>query len=43
LSVVLTAHGGHVGFVSGKPHSPRFWGEAQMLAFFDAVKAAQPK
>ena len=43
LSVVLTAQGGHVGFVSGKVHSPRFWGEAQVLAFFDAVKAAQPK
>jgi predicted alpha/beta-fold hydrolase len=43
LSVVLTSRGGHVGFVSGRLHAPRFWGEAQMLAFFDAVLAAQPK
>ncbi len=43
LSVVLTSRGGHVGFVSGRPHAPRFWGEAQVLAFFDAVRAAQPK
>ncbi|MDY7232110.1 hydrolase [Hyalangium rubrum] len=43
LSIVLTERGGHVGFVSGRMHSPRFWGEAQVLAFFDAVNAAQPK
>jgi predicted alpha/beta-fold hydrolase len=43
LSIVLTERGGHVGFVSGRLHSPRFWGDAQMLAFFDAVGAAQPK
>ncbi len=43
LSVVLTEQGGHVGFVSGRMHAPHFWGEAQVLAFFDAVNAAQPK
>jgi predicted alpha/beta-fold hydrolase len=43
LSIVLTERGGHVGFVSGRLHAPRFWGEAQVLAFFDAVLAAQPK
>ena len=43
LSIVLTERGGHVGFVSGRVHSPRFWGDARILAFFDAVSAAQPK
>ncbi len=43
LSILLTSGGGHVGFVSGRLHSPVFWGDAQMLAFFDAVRAAQPK
>jgi predicted alpha/beta-fold hydrolase len=43
LSLVQTEHGGHVGFVSGRLYAPRFWGESQMLAFFDAVNAAQPK
>ncbi len=43
LSIILTERGGHVGFVSGRVHAPRFWGDAQMLAFFDAVGAAQPK
>jgi len=43
LSIVLTERGGHVGFVSGRMHAPHFWGEAQVLAFFDAVNAAQPK
>ncbi len=43
LSVVQTERGGHVGFVSGRMHAPHFWGEAQVLAFFDAVNAAQPK
>ena len=32
-----------MGFVSGRVHAPRFWGEVQVLAFFDAVNAAQPK
>jgi len=43
LNIVLTERGGHVGFVSGRMHAPHFWGEAQVLAFFDAVNAAQPK
>jgi predicted alpha/beta-fold hydrolase len=43
LSLVLTERGGHVGFVSGRVHAPRFWGEEQVLAFFDAVSTAQPK
>ncbi|MBZ4394279.1 MULTISPECIES: hydrolase [unclassified Myxococcus] len=38
LSVVLTPHGGHVGFVAGKLHRPRFWAEDQALAFFDTFR-----
>jgi predicted alpha/beta-fold hydrolase len=34
LSVVLTEHGGHVGFVAGRAHRPHFWAEAQVLEFF---------
>ena len=37
LTVVTTAHGGHVGFVAGSPLRPRFWGDAQALAFLDAT------
>jgi predicted alpha/beta-fold hydrolase len=36
LSVVLTEHGGHVGFVAGRAHRPHFWAEAQVLEFFAA-------
>lgn len=36
LSVVLTERGGHVGFVAGRAHRPRFWAEAQALEFFAA-------
>lgn len=43
LTLLVTERGGHVGFVSGRVHAPRFWGDAQMLAFFDSVSAAQPK
>ncbi|MBN1204168.1 MAG: hydrolase [Myxococcaceae bacterium] len=43
LKIVVTEQGGHVGFVSGRVHAPRFWGDAQLLAFFDAVHTAQPK
>ncbi|ADO74544.1 hydrolase [Stigmatella aurantiaca] len=44
LSPVLTEQGGHVGFVSGHWRAPRFWGEAQVLAFLDAfAPAAHPK
>jgi len=42
LSIVLTEHGGHVGFVGGQPHRPQFWAEEQVLAFFDTVRA-QPR
>lgn len=42
LSVVVTEHGGHVGFVGGQVHRPHFWAEAQVLAFFDAV-LSQPR
>ncbi|XXF81664.1 hydrolase [Myxococcaceae bacterium GXIMD 01537] len=38
LSVVLTEHGGHVGFVAGQAHRPVFWGEAQMLKFLGEVR-----
>ncbi|WP_163870034.1 hydrolase [Myxococcus eversor] len=34
LSVVLTRHGGHVGFVAGHAHRPRFWAEDQVLEYF---------
>ncbi len=35
---VVTARGGHVGFVSGSAWAPVFWGEDQVLAFFAAQK-----
>lgn len=41
LSVLLTRHGGHVGFVSGHAHRPYFWGEAQMLKFLGEVHAGR--
>ncbi|WP_342376041.1 hydrolase [Myxococcus stipitatus] len=34
LSIVETKHGGHVGFVAGTVHRPRFWAEEQALEFF---------
>ncbi|MDC0710126.1 hydrolase [Stigmatella sp. ncwal1] len=44
LSPVLTEYGGHVGFVSGHWRAPHFWGEAQVLAFFDTfAQGAHPK
>ncbi len=33
LTVVRTAHGGHVGFVEGSLLRPRFWAEAQAVSF----------
>ncbi|HEX8434046.1 YheT family hydrolase [Archangium sp.] len=39
LTLVVTEHGGHVGFVAGKAFSPSFWGEAQMLAFLSTRNA----
>ncbi|WNG20513.1 YheT family hydrolase [Cystobacter fuscus] len=38
LHRVVTAQGGHVGFVAGGALTPRFWGEAQVLAFLSARK-----
>ncbi len=37
LSLAVTAQGGHVGFLEGNAVRPRFWGEAQVLAYFDAL------
>lgn len=37
LTVVRTAHGGHVGFVTGRLHAPRFWAEDQALAYLAQV------
>ena len=42
LSVVLTEHGGHVGFVAGSLHRPSFWAEDQALRFFELVLAERP-
>jgi len=40
LHLVVTEHGGHVGYVSGGPLAPRFWGESQMLAFLASRNAS---
>ncbi|MCY1035191.1 hydrolase [Corallococcus sp. BB11-1] len=42
LSVVLTEHGGHVGFVAGSLGRPSFWAENQALVFFERVLAERP-
>ncbi|WP_257448369.1 YheT family hydrolase [Archangium lipolyticum] len=39
LHLVVTEHGGHVGFVASNAFSPSFWGEAQMLAFLSSRNA----
>ena len=39
LHLVVTEHGGHVGYVAGGPLAPSFWGEAQMLAFLASQNA----
>lgn len=36
LWLLETPHGGHVGFVAGTPWRPRFWAEAQAMAFLAA-------
>lgn len=33
ITVIETSHGGHVGFVGGRPWRPHFWAEAQAVAF----------
>jgi uncharacterized protein len=38
LHPVVTARGGHVGFVAGTAWAPVFWGEDQVLAFFASRK-----
>lgn len=35
VSLVLTEHGGHVGFVERSPLRPRWWAEEQVMAFLD--------
>ncbi len=35
VQVLSTRHGGHVGFVAGSLWRPRFWAEAQALAFLE--------
>lgn len=35
LTLVRTAHGGHVGFVAGSLARPHFWAEERVLRFFD--------
>ncbi len=39
LSVLVTEKGGHVGFVAGQLHAPRFWAEAQALVYLEQVRA----
>ena len=38
LHPLVTARGGHVGFVAGSLRAPFFWAEAQVLAFFSTQK-----
>jgi len=41
LELVITPHGGHVGFVGGtSPLRPFFWGEARMLDFLSRQNAS---
>jgi hypothetical protein len=39
LHIVLTAQGGHVGFVAGPPRRPRFWAEASAARFLASTLA----
>jgi uncharacterized protein len=39
LSLALTEHGGHVGFIGGPPWRPRFWAESEAARFLcDTLK-----
>jgi uncharacterized protein len=40
LRLVLTARGGHVGFVTGAPWRPRFWGEDSAARFLARALAS---
>lgn len=40
ISVVVTEHGGHVGFLAGSAVRPRYWAEDQALHYLDAVARA---
>ena len=42
LSLAVTREGGHVGFLEGSAVRPRFWGEAQVLAYFDGLLGRAP-
>ena len=33
VTLELSAHGGHVGFVGGSPRRPRYWLEERLTAF----------
>lgn len=37
LSIVVTARGGHVGFMTGTPRRPVWWAEEQAVRFFEHV------
>jgi predicted alpha/beta-fold hydrolase len=39
LATHTTSHGGHVGFVAGRPWAPRFWAEEQALVFLAGLSA----
>lgn len=40
LELLLTDHGGHVGFVGGTMLRPRYWAEQQVVSFFAHALAA---
>jgi predicted alpha/beta-fold hydrolase len=38
VTMEVSAHGGHVGFVSGSPLRPHYWLESRIPRFFDALR-----